>query len=351
MPEPFFVDVGAYTNWEPNGVYVRASETILGDDGDVASPTPDFGPSCFNCGEPDHIVSTCPHPVNRELVALSRQFHTFLKAGRGAVDFKRIHEVEGWRQQRLEWLDIYEPGEIRGATLRDALGGNDGNWLANMALWGYPKGWVSVEDPREKVRRLIWDENCNDEDDIPQPFLIFGDNDDAETVHSDRKPDIVNIDEGEDDSAESIDESDSTFTISSDSSSSGSVQPVRWATYPASHFSSQLLPIYNGFALPPIAEYQGSATYTPDRHELWQRIISEPVPPSEWTSSNPPPPPTIAPPPLPPPPPLKPSPPLPVAPPPPLSPLPAGPALPEPKPLAPTYHPENDEEVDMDMSD
>ncbi|GLB34630.1 putative glutaredoxin-like domain (DUF836) [Lyophyllum shimeji] len=323
------------------------NDAILGDEQDAESPTPDSGPTCFNCGEPNHVVAECPRPVNRQLVALSRQFHAFLKAERRAVDFKRIHEVEAWRQQRLEWLDIFEPGEIRGQALRDALGDNDGEWLANMAVWGYPRGWVSVEDPREKVRRLIWDENCDGEDEEPEPFLIYGDDDDVETVHADVEAVTLRTDEGEDDGEESNGESDTTSTISSTASSPALVQPIRWATYPPSHFSSQLLPVYNGFALPPISGHQGSATYTADRHELWQRIITGPAPSSGWSSSIPPPPPTTPPPPIPPPPPSEPPPPLSPA----SPPLPAERPPSQPRPPPPTYDPADDEEVDMDMSD
>ncbi|KAG5637937.1 hypothetical protein H0H81_002531 [Sphagnurus paluster] len=325
----------------PNGIYVRASDTILGDDDNSENhdiPRP-FGPMCFNCGESGHVVSECSTRVNRELVALSRQFHAFLKAERGVVDFRRIHEVEAWRQQRLEWLHIFAPGEIHGEVLRDALGGEDGGWLANMSLWGYPKGWVGLTDPREEVKRLIWDEYCDTIEDDPEPFLIYGDGDQAEVVY----PSVTarkEISEDED----SDDVSDSSSTVPE--SSLRPALPTRWATYPPTHFLSARLPIYNGFALPPVSDHPASTTYTRDRHDLWQRILSGSVAP-------PPPPPSSTPPPIPPPPPSEPPPPLPAAPPPPLPPPPTLRPYQHLSVTPPAYQsPEiEDDDIDMDLSD
>ncbi|KAG5718874.1 Glutaredoxin-like protein, partial [Termitomyces sp. T112] len=240
----FFVDTGTYANWQPNGIYVRASETILGDKEQADSPVADVlpasaTPACFNCGEPTHLVSACPQPINRQLVSLSRDLHAFYKTERGAVDYKRIHEVEEWRQQRLEFIDIFAPGEIRGANLRDALGGHNGDWLENMALWGYPKGWTSIEDPRDKVREIIWNEYA-DEDDEPEGFVIFGDDDTIERVNHTR--DSKTLDDDEDDEnapdseTENEDKQHSTERPSSASTTSTSPPPqsqpqlVRWAT-------------------------------------------------------------------------------------------------------------------------
>ncbi|KAG6812078.1 hypothetical protein H0H92_004544 [Tricholoma furcatifolium] len=297
--DPFFVDTGLYANWEPNGIYVRVSETVLGDENSAAeAPSSSLGTTsaCFNCGEPSHIVGACPQPINRELVALSRDLFAFLKAERGAVDYRRIHEVEEWRQQRLEFLDIFEPGEIRGATLRDALGGEDGGWLENMALWGYPKGWVNTEDPREKVRQMIWNEYTEDDD--QEDFMIYGEDDAVERVSTTHGNDDTGTES--EDSGDEQSESNSLAEASSSTLSSNSPppsQPIRWANYPMSHFSSQLLPIYNGFMLPPISHH-GSSTYTNERRQLWEQITSgHLIPPPPDT--NPPPLPSEPPPPLP----------------------------------------------------
>ncbi|KAG6849542.1 hypothetical protein H0H93_007630, partial [Arthromyces matolae] len=179
----YFVDTGAYAHWVPNGIYTRAHESILGEEQpDIDRDLPSVGPACFNCGEPGHLLNACSQPINRQLVTLSRDLHTFLKAERGTFDYQRIHEVEEWRQQRLEFLDLFVPGEVRSAELRDALGGQDGDWLGNMALWGYPKGWVGAEDPRERVKEIIWNEFTWDEIDIEADFFIHGDGDALETV-------------------------------------------------------------------------------------------------------------------------------------------------------------------------
>ncbi|KAG6880229.1 hypothetical protein C0992_002995 [Termitomyces sp. T32_za158] len=318
-PDPFFVDTGTYANWQPNGVYVRASEKILGDEKQETSALNVYlptvaSPACFNCGEPTHLVSACPKPIDRQLVSLSRDLHAFIKAERGAMDYKRIHDVEEWRQQRLEFLDIFVPGEIRGAELRDALGGQDGDWLENMAFWGYPKGWVGSEDPRDKIREMIWSEYTDDYEDVQEDFFIYIDDDIVEKVSGKRDTDIPDDEqstsemENKETEHETVDRALSiSNTLTSPSSPlQPQCHPIRWAAYPPTYFSSQLLPVYNGFMLPPIS-HQGSSTstYTAERHALWQKIISGNFSPLQ------PPPPDTEPPPLPPPPPLEPPAPLP----------------------------------------
>jgi zinc finger CCHC domain-containing protein 8 len=267
----FFVD-GDVSNWEPYGVYVRATESIVGDEDRHDPISLDLGISrCFNCGSPDHIVTSCPTPLDRPLVSLSRQLFNFIQASRGTTDFQRIHVVEQWRQQRLDWLDVFEPGEIRGLLLRDALGSDGDEWLKNMTIWGYPKGWVGVTDPREHVRELIINEYADGVED-PEPFVIFGDGHEVEIVYSngsdsDRR--VHDCDSDSDTTCSSTAESSSDFEADDTTPS----KPIRWAEYPPTHFASHLLPIYTGIPLPPIS-HRGSATYTSDRQHLWHRIIS-----------------------------------------------------------------------------
>ena len=319
--QDFFVDLGGAPAWEPFGVYVRGSEIVIGQEAHPDTPTPDNASSrCFNCGSPDHIVNACSLPLDRAVVSLSRQYFYFYQSLRGVVEFQRIHIVEEWRRQRLEWLDTFEPGVIRGPHLLDALEGRGGEWLANMALWGYPSGWSSVKDPRDRIRHLILSENASDEDDIGAfgPFFIFGDDAHPETVEPLTESESESDDTGE---GEPSDDESTTISLSSDAlepDDQSIPTPRRWAEYPSTHFSSHLLPIYNGTQLPPIS-HLGSSTYTLDRQKLWHRLISGSAPPGTtppWRLpgafsvltdlshpiSAPPPPPSTTPPPLPPPP-------------------------------------------------
>lgn len=268
-------------------VYFRYSESILGEEDDLLPPELNTN-RCFNCGSPDHVVSSCPSPPNRELISLSRQLYNFLQGSRGLGDSQRIHIVEEWRQQRLEWVEIFEPGEVRGLLLRDALGVGDGDWLKNMAIWGYPKGWASEMDPRDEVKRRIWSEGGGGEEEEDEPFLVFGDGGDVEEIrfpstsafNMNPESDVDSCDEDQDAYSDANSHSSST-TASKPSVGSNDDPPHqpttphirRWATYPSTYFSSTLLPIYTGHALPSIS-HRGSSTYTDDRRSLWERIVS-----------------------------------------------------------------------------
>ena len=294
-------------------LYDRASDVALGEEKNaLLLPGTQDVRLCFNCGSPDHAVSSCPIPIDRRLVSLSRQFFNFLHPDSDKPEFTRFYEAEGWKQQRLEWLESFEPGVIRGPLLRDALGlqkGDSGStveWLRNMAYWGYPPGWVGRRDPTEVVSHRILGDEVEDQVATAEwnSFTIF------EGVDSNENVDLRIFGlQGPSPVAES-------FT-------SGDKERTRWATYPDTYFSSMALSIYNGLALdrmgsPPSAV---SVTFTPERKALWERILYgglntspiSPVPP--WRMPNafgalsylglelggviPPPPPTT-PPPLPP---------------------------------------------------
>jgi zinc finger CCHC domain-containing protein 8 len=320
----FFVD-GDASSCEPFGIYVRATEAIIGDEQHYDSTSLDLGTSrCFNCGSPDHIVSACPTPLNRQLISLSRQFFNFIQSSRGITDFQRIHIVEEWRQKRLQWVDTFEPGEIRGSLLLDALGSDDGDWLKNMAVWGYPKGWVAVTDPREHVRQLIekeYADSWNDDVEDPEPFVIFGDDHEVETIYSNGiNCQTLNNDTDSDYDSDTTSSSMEASISDLEQNDTTPTKPIRWAQYPPTQFASHLLPVYTGSPLPPIS-HCGSMTYTTDRQDLWQRITSgqqsSMIASPSWRlpgtypltsqfhngdSNFVPPPPTTEPPPLPPPP-------------------------------------------------
>ncbi|KAK7015493.1 hypothetical protein VNI00_019123 [Paramarasmius palmivorus] len=282
-----------------NGIYLRNSELVIGDpdkeDSKDSLFTDPLIPHCFNCGSPEHNVSSCPFRVDRELVALSRQYYEFFRdlydeQRIGHNEFSgRLYSVEDWKRTRLSWLDHFVPGEIKGPELRDALGiGEDhsgdlrAEWLQNMALWGYPPGWASHENPQQAVRERIAHQFSGiggETSDGPttEEFYVFDTPDTTETIllsepHEGDK-DIYN---------ESATVSEGTL----DSSDDRYQEPVRrWATYPNTYFSSSLLPVYNGFALPAVGD-------------------DLPHPPPQILISELPPPPSTTPPPLPPPPPI-----------------------------------------------
>ncbi|OAX41568.1 hypothetical protein K503DRAFT_668029, partial [Rhizopogon vinicolor AM-OR11-026] len=91
--------------------YDRHVLSILGE---TRSPSPEPLDirCCFNCGSPDHTISSCPEPHNRPLIALSRQLFNFLHSDRQTGEPGRLHIVEAWKQQRLEWLEVFQPGEV-----------------------------------------------------------------------------------------------------------------------------------------------------------------------------------------------------------------------------------------------
>lgn len=327
--------------WISDGVYTRQKDEILGEELEEPDDASRRQSRCFNCGSQEHMLSDCTEKRNQILIALSRSMYQFFSATAGLGSWKRVHDVEEWRQQRLHWLEDFEPGQIRGALLQDALGGQDGDWLKNMAVWGYPAGWVSHEDPRKQVKHRIWNEDLNgavdDLVDINEPFLIHGDGDHFEEVSfsSSERFQLTSDDE------------ESDVTSGSELDDSTADPPKRWAQFTDSQFSSTLLPVYNGIALPMLPgqdAHSFSSTFSTDRQGLWHRIIAgqnlyPPLPEDfPWL---PPPPPEDPPPPIPPPPPPDDPPPLP-----PL--LCSNPLVSNNPPAVSNLI---DTEVDMDMSD
>ena len=157
---PFFTDLSPYTyGWESSGIYERADADVLGTQTENEKDENEVDPTsrvrCFNCGHPDHKVTECPFRANRELIALSRQYYEYSQGARGFANSQRFHAVEAWRQQRLTWLEEFEPGIIKGELLKEALSSSNEEWLKNISVWGYPLGWVSHIDPRERDRKSV----------------------------------------------------------------------------------------------------------------------------------------------------------------------------------------------------
>ena len=302
---PHIIPQALPPEYESYGVYSRANTTqVLGVDPPKEVATAPYAPPvsrCFNCGHEEHSVKECPFRRDMALIELSRQYYKFYQGTLGTTNWTRVHIAEGWRQTRLSWLDTFEPGRIKGELLREALGRTEeGDWLRNMAVWGYPKGWYAERDPKEAIRKRIWQEHGGDaemEQDDLEPFMIHGE-DQSEAVqftyafreiHSCDSPSSSNA---------------STRTVSSHNADSDSDDPrnppqtpqqtgmKRWAKYPSSHFLSDLLPVHSGFNLPPIEGTEDT--------DHWPLV--PPMPPRPPSTEPPPLPPPGPPPPLPPPP-------------------------------------------------
>ena len=329
-------------------VYERCTSDILGVEIEDGASLDESASHCFNCGSTHHIVSSCPAPYNTELIALSRQMYNFFKPSR-FIEQMTLSAAAEFKHQRYQWIDGFEPGHIRGPLLREALGIYDDDacsnlpWLKNMADWGYPSGWFSEEDPREQVLQridgLFVETVETGEGD--HPLSIFGDNaveildigalptfkplrrEDTKAVQDPRECPGIQLDR-----AEQVELGRSR----------------RWATYPSTYFSSDLLPVYNGTRLPPILPTT-SSTFTGERHLLWERILHDSTRMQKSVSQD------IGKVPQ-----HNPSPPLPIAPPPPLPPSP--PPTPPPnteiddaRPGAHQADTSRDGESDMEMSD
>ena len=279
----FFVDTRETANyWDywiyPGAIlYHRSDERLLGEAGRPegnTGPSPQSapGPHCFNCGSAEHLLSSCPDPRNRALIDLSRQLFTFF-ADDTPQNRGRIHEVEEWKSRRLEWTRTYRPGEVTGFLLKDALGSRDAHgapnmpWLENISLWGYPPGWVSCEDPIERVRRRILDR-----EDPGTGGGGFADDSCLFVVLNDTPGD-----------SETLQLKGSPVSAPSELLS-GARTPRRWAAYPATYFLSDLLPVYAGRILPPLAE--------PVRLDVWCETLASPpcLPVQPPPSSDSPPP-------------------------------------------------------------
>jgi len=248
----FFVDTretaSYWDHWIYPGaiLYHRLDEQLLGgperpEGGNELGSQSTPGPRCFNCGSTKHLLSSCPDPRNHALIDLSRQLFAF-SADDTSRNWKRIHEVEGWRSRRLEWTRIYRPGKITGHLLRDALGSRDAGgtpnmpWLENISLWGYPPGWMSHKDPAERVRRRILDEDdSGGGDGGPSSSCLFA---------------VLN---GAPEDSEILQLGGLFPSIPTDPPSDARA-PRRWATYPNTYFLSDILPAYTGRVLPPLAE-------------------------------------------------------------------------------------------------
>ncbi|KAJ4469009.1 hypothetical protein C8R41DRAFT_898049 [Lentinula lateritia] len=293
----FFTDTSlAYEDNPSNsGIYRRNSHDVLGANPETQNEIRSVTPHCFNCGSSSHMVNACPEQVNRALVSLSRQMNEFYRdlfsLDRIGGEFSaRIYSVEEWKSVRLDWINSFNPGEIKGHDLRQALGimpaeadsQAQDEWLQNMAVWGYPPGWISRWDPKELMKERVFSQCIENPQESEESFHIFGEEGNSETVLGQLKDPRKLL------------------------NSSLNQTPKRWAFYPPLRFSSSLLPVYNSVALPPVESESQKSYYVP-----FSAVLPAPPPPLGSPPSPPPPPPIELPPPLPPSPPPPTPPPLP----------------------------------------
>jgi len=293
----FFVDAHASANyWD----WQMGQEMICYESldpvcvlGDASETSRDYGAvdenRCFNCGSPAHFLASCPKPYDHALINLSRQLAAFFRNNVAKYDMQRIHVVEGWKQQRLEWISCFGPGEIRGPLLREALGmfegdaGNNVPWLENMLFWGYPKGWTGKKDPKEKMRDKISGE-------MDDPSGLW-----HAAQHSSESTMIIFSGDGQDEevdlSVEALHGGTTAHNIAH-ANDLAAGNAYRWASYPDSHFLYTYLPIYCGQTLPPLGHEESTAfpisLYAGESSGVCQ-----------LPSFQQPPPPSISPPPLP----------------------------------------------------
>ena len=292
---------GSYSySWEQSSIYSRIeSSAILGQPLEVPEETDNLivhqsTSRCFNCGDPEHKISACPLPTNRELITLSRQYYQFYHGTLGP-QWQRIHTFESRRQERLNWLEEFQPGEIRGELLQDALAESNEEWLRTICAWGYPPGWISDVDPRNRVRARIWNEyDCGN--DSLEVFEIHGeDGVEAIPIHindGEEGPDREQYGNAVSDNQNENLSGKHSLSNSQESDIIHNTTPMkRWAQYPSRYFSSDLLFPYTPAipGLPPPSwdntSFADTTTY------LCQHYPSFPTPP---------PPPSVSPPPLPP---------------------------------------------------
>jgi zinc finger CCHC domain-containing protein 8 len=345
-----FVDVEPSRGHEVTDVLYDLYNVVLGATDEVGSERDTDARRCFNCGEPDHSVSACPAPRNNALIALSRQLHEFFRAhdrSDGPTDLHGLQAQNDWQMQRLAWLEECCPGHVYGRDLREALGlesepngadcdEDDLPWLKNIAMWGYPPGWVAADDPKEAIRRRILREDTEYDSEVEDAgsLVIFGEDGESERLVFPQSLDQPNLKAKSADATHETSSSESSIndTHPSPPPDNRNRQPRRWAQYPNIRFSCDLLPIYSGSALPALDDFEPS--YTPEPANNWRFpgtmsprelfIWSKPFYGStneltvEWRAQHNPPLPLEPAPPLPPPPDVCP-PPLPSAPPPPMS--------------------------------
>ncbi|CDR37431.1 RHTO0S02e14796g2_1 [Rhodotorula toruloides] len=118
--------------------------------------------ACFNCGSPDHSLSSCPFHHDREAIAENRALYASRRSAlsllsrSGTTTPKRLTDGRSPTSERerfLDYLERFKPGivsdELRRALGRGAKAGamttEEWPWMGRMLEWGYPRGWTMLE--------------------------------------------------------------------------------------------------------------------------------------------------------------------------------------------------------------
>ncbi|KAG9119864.1 hypothetical protein FRC07_004896 [Ceratobasidium sp. 392] len=333
QPDPleeslFFFDASPMTSWPVPATQYTTSSHLLGtsESENFLFEEPPYDPDaeytepgakqCFNCMSTKHIVTDCPHKRNAQHIALARADYGSKSGGGGRT--MRLHEAEEGTKRRMGFVKEFEPGYVKGETLRESLGlsipyggGNeDLPWYDGMCEWGYPPGWVSFVDPREEVMTRIKASSFHDSMEGLPPLAIFEDMEElTEPAPSANPPTSHHMGHtefsGTDNSTipnqksapanipATISSSSSDFSLSLDSNSSPPTHPASVAPAPPEPTSSPLPP--PGYPPPP----DNSPSAPPSSDRLPVSLVSRRLPSLE---EPPPPPPPISapsPPPLP----------------------------------------------------
>ncbi|KAF8205557.1 hypothetical protein K438DRAFT_1963992 [Mycena galopus ATCC 62051] len=334
---PFFTESYPthYGVWEPSGIYTRhSSDDPTSNDihplGAPSAPPADpyeNKPRCFNCSETTHVLSACPYPLDKALIALSRQIYDFEHADDGTP--RSLREVAE-RLERAAWAGAggFVPGKVSPA-LRRALrwrdwwddsrwssqeqepdvGEDDGqgyDYLENIGLWGYPRGWVSATDPRERMRaRIMHERDPVDEDgeeEAEDTMKIWGEDGEEEIVLSRAGRREQSSVAGHETDTENGSGSEDGELDEDAARPTGDPALKRWAHYPGTHFAWERLTVYDGTLLSQRGQY---APRPPPSLPPPRPPEPDGPPPSQ---PPPPPPPSLPPPPIPAPPSLPPTP-------------------------------------------
>lgn len=210
--------------------YNKNAFSFLGGDIVIEEPQTQV-PRCFNCGDKRHMVSSCPLPYDRSLIALSRAMHTFFRDTMVRKQ-ERLHEYAERISRSKYYNCIFEPGTIGPEVLsalelrQDDISISLLPWYPRMLEWGYPPGWESVENPRELVNARIGGEGSIENVDSLRIFRSV-------SPSSEESSNDGHIPQS---TRHTPDRETSTLR--------------RWAHYSTHLFSSEHLPVYSGRPLP-----------------------------------------------------------------------------------------------------